>query len=162
MRRRPPVIRKIFLIFTHSGALAIGFALGIYFLPILIAPPAPDREMVQEAARNALFRADLRRDLKGSDFLHWGEGRLSLSPAQIVLEGSLAPGPDYKLYLTQGYAEDEAGFLPLKAGALLVGDIKTFKGFALPLPEGTDLTAYTTVVIWCETFGEFISAAKYR
>jgi hypothetical protein len=30
------------------------------------------------------------------------------------------------------------------------------------VPQGTDLTAYTTVLIWCEAFGEFITAARYR
>jgi hypothetical protein len=25
-----------------------------------------------------------------------------------------------------------------------------------------DIEAYTTVLVWCEAFGEFISAAKYR
>jgi hypothetical protein len=156
------MFRKIFYTLSHLGALAIGFALGIYFLPILIAPLAPDTAMLQQTAQNAVFSTDLRRDLKGSDFLHWGEGKVSLSPTQIVLEGGLAPGPDYKLYLVTAFADDEAGFLPLKADALLVGDIKTFKGFAVPLPEGTDLASYNTVLIWCETFGEFISAGQYR
>ena len=30
------------------------------------------------------------------------------------------------------------------------------------LPPGTDLTRYDTVVIWCETFSQFITAARYR
>ena len=29
------------------------------------------------------------------------------------------------------------------------------------MPPAVDIEAYTTVVVWCETFGEFISAAKY-
>ncbi|MDK9765100.1 DM13 domain-containing protein, partial [Vibrio sp. D420a] len=32
----------------------------------------------------------------------------------------------------------------------------------LTLPQGTDLTQYDTVVIWCETFGEFITSAKIK
>jgi hypothetical protein len=76
--------------------------------------------------------------------------------------GRLAPGPDYKLYLVPDFVQDEAQFLALKHTALRVGDIKTFDGFLVPLPPGVDLAAYTTVLVWCEAFGQFISAAKYR
>jgi hypothetical protein len=30
------------------------------------------------------------------------------------------------------------------------------------MPDGIDPADYDTVVIWCETFGEFITAATYR
>lgn len=76
--------------------------------------------------------------------------------------GKLSPGPDYKLYLVPDFGEDEADFLKLKAQSLRVGDIKTFENLVLPVPGGVDLTRYNTVLIWCETFSEFISAAKYR
>ncbi|MDU8912788.1 DM13 domain-containing protein [Aestuariicoccus sp. MJ-SS9] len=147
---------------THGAALAVGFALGVYTLPILIAPDAPPAEMLQDSAERALFSGEFIRDLEGSDFLHWGEGAVSLTPTEIVHEGKLAPGPDYKLYLVNGFVEDEDGFAPLKADALLVGDVKTFGGFLLDLPQGVDLTAYDTVLVWCESFGEFITAAQYR
>ena len=29
-------------------------------------------------------------------------------------------------------------------------------------PPAVDIESYTTVLVWCETFGEFISAARYR
>jgi len=32
----------------------------------------------------------------------------------------------------------------------------------VPMAPNTDLTAFNTVVVWCETFGEFITAAQYR
>ena len=88
---------------THAIAVAIGFALGIYFLPILTAPPSPDAAMLEEQAQGALFKAELTRDLRGSDFLHWGEGTISVSATQIIHEGALAPGPDYKLYLLKEF-----------------------------------------------------------
>ena len=28
--------------------------------------------------------------------------------------------------------------------------------------DGVDVGNYTTVLIWCEAFGEFIAAARYR
>ncbi|MEC8117800.1 MAG: hypothetical protein VX124_10560, partial [Pseudomonadota bacterium] len=91
--------RWIIGLVSHAAALAIGFALGIYFLPILTAPAGPERTALVEAAADARFTATFTRDLPGSDFLHWGEGTVSLSARRIVHDGRLAPGPDYKLYL---------------------------------------------------------------
>ncbi len=50
----------------------------------------------------------------------------------------------------------------MKSRSQRVGDIKTFENFIVPVPEGVDVAQYTTVLVWCETFSEFISAAKYR
>ena len=154
--------RLILFLITHGLALAIGFALGIYLLPILTAPEGPDAAMLEEKAQSALFSAEFTRDLRGSDLLHWGEGTISLSASEIVHEGRLAPGPDYKLYLMTSFVEHEDEFLPLKSDAVLVGDVKTFDGLILSVPDGIDVAAYNTVVIWCESFDEFITAAQYR
>ncbi|MEO1204816.1 MAG: DM13 domain-containing protein [Pseudomonadota bacterium] len=156
------MLRWILLSISHGAALAVGFALGVYLLPILTAPPSLDRAMLAETAKAARFQATFTRDLPGSDFLHWGEGQISVTPDQVVHEGELAPGPDYKLYLVPEFVDDEASFLKVKGQALRVGDVKTFDGFLIDLPAGTDLNAYNTVLVWCEAFGEFITAAKYR
>jgi len=154
--------RLIFGIVTHGAAIAVGFALGIYFLPILTAPDSPDAAKLEAGAQGALFRTEFTRELRGSDLLHWGEGRVSITPTQIVHEGRLAPGPAYKLYLVNQFVEHEDEFVPVKATAQLIGDVKTFEGFLLDVPEGVDVSEYTTVLIWCESFAEFITAAKYR
>nr|WP_308417733.1 DM13 domain-containing protein [Pseudovibrio denitrificans] len=60
------------------------------------------------------------------------------------------------------FVEHEDEFLPVKGNSVLIGDVKTFDGFLLDVPEGVDIEKYNTVLVWCETFGEFISAAKYR
>jgi len=156
------MIRFFMLLVSHGAALAIGFALGVYFLPILTEPASPDAAMLEERAQDALFSAEFKRDLKGSDFLHWGEGTVSLTSTQIVHKGALAPGPDYKLYLVREFVEDEDEFEAVREGAIRIGDVKTFGGFLLDVPEGVDINAYTTVLVWCEAFGEFITAAKYR
>ena len=85
-----------------------------------------------------------------------------MSAGEIVHEGKLAPGPDYMVYLTNEFVEDEAGFEAIKDQARLIGPAKTFSGFLLNVPEGVDVNAYTSVIVWCESFGEFITAAKYR
>jgi len=155
-------MRLILLAATHVIALAIGFALGVYFLPILTAPSGPDSAMLEEKAQGAAFSATFTRDLRGSDFLHWGEGTISLSDTEIVHMGRLAPGPDYKLYLTKTFVEHEDEFEPIKDQAVRIGDVKTFDGLLLSVPEGVNVADYTTVVIWCEAFSEFITAAQYQ
>ncbi len=82
---------------THAAAVGVGFVLGIYMLPILIAPEGPGELEVQSAATNSEFTAEFRRDLEDSDALHWGEGTLYVGPDTIALDGQLAPGPDYRL-----------------------------------------------------------------
>ena len=155
-------MRLIITTVTHAIALAIGFALGIYLLPILTAPDSPDAAMLEEMAADALYTAELTRELRGSDFLHWGEGTISVTPTQIVHEGRLAPGPDYKVYLVDRFVEHEDEFLPIKSEATVIGDVDTFEGFLLDVPEGINVEQYNTVLVWCEAFDEFITAAQYR
>jgi hypothetical protein len=155
-------MRRLILLITHGITLVIGFALGVYFLPILTAPKGPDVAILQAKAQDSEFKGTFSRDRRGSDFLHWGEGEVSLSADEVVHMGRLAPGPDYMLYLTKSFVEDEAEFQALKDEAANIGAVKTFDGLALPIPEGVDIHDYTTVVIWCEAFSEFITSAKYR
>lgn len=155
-------MRWIILSLTHAVVLVVGVALGIYILPILTAPEGPDRALLATTAEGALFKSSFTRDLKGSDFLHWGEGEISVTPTKIAHEGALAPGPNYKLYLVKEFVEDEAQFEAAKPDAQLIGDVKTFDGFIVDVPSGVDVAAYSTVVVWCEAFSEFISAAKYQ
>ena len=154
--------RLIIWLVTHGVAVAFGFALGIYLLPILTAPPSPDAAELEQSASGAMFTAQLTRELRGSDFVHWGEGSISIAADKIVHMGKLAPGPDYKLYLVPEFVDHEDAFEPIKASAVQVGDVKTFDGFILDVPAGIDVTQYTTVLVWCEAFAEFITAAQYR
>ncbi|SMX33205.1 DM13 domain-containing protein [Maliponia aquimaris] len=155
-------MRRFFLIVSHAACVGTGFALGIYLLPILTAPASPDAAELQQMARDATYTASSTRDRRGSDFLHWGEGIVSLSATMIVHEGKLAPGPDYRMYLVPAYVEHEDEFLPLKASSVQVGEVRSFGGAVVRIPEGVNIEDYTTVLIWCEAFGEFITSAQYR
>lgn len=154
--------RFLLLAVTHAAALAAGFGLGVYFLPILTAPAAPSAGEVSAAAGQAAFKGEFRRTLKDSDLLHWGEGTVSVSKSAVALMGRVAPGPDYKLYLSPEFVETEADFKRLKPRMARVGEVKTFENFIVPLPAGIDPAAYNTVIVWCESFGQFITAARYR
>jgi hypothetical protein len=154
--------RALLLLASHAAVGAAGFAGGIYALPLLVAPPPPAAAELGAVASAALFKGRFERDLAGSDALHWGEGEVSVSATAVALQGRLAPGPDYKLYLSPVFVQTEAEFEREQPRMRRVGDVRTFENFLVALPPGTDPAAYTTVVVWCETFRQFISAARYR
>lgn len=154
--------RRLLFLASHLAAVAIGFALGVYTLPILIAPATPTAAELHQLAGPAQWTARFHRDLRDSDALHWGEGTVSVGPKSIRFEGRLAPGPDYKLYLAPEFVETEAAFRALQHRMVRVGDVKTFDGFLVAVPDGVDPAQHTTVIVWCEAFGQFITAAKYR
>jgi hypothetical protein len=153
---------KLVLVASHVVVAGLGFALGVYMLPILIAPPAPSGAEVAQQAASAAYTGRFRRDLKDSDALHWGEGTVSIGPKSIAFDGELAPGPDYKLYLSPEFVETEADFHRLKPSMVRVADVKTFRNFVVSVPESVDPARYNSVIVWCETFGQFITAAKYK
>lgn len=155
-------MKKWLLLPSHGLALGLGLALGIYLLPILTAPaPATDAQVAAQAA-TARFTGTFRRDLKDSDLLHWGEGTVSVGDHSVALRGRLAPGPDYKLYLSPEFVETEADFQRLKPQMLRVADVRGFGNFVVALPPSAEPARYRAVVVWCETFSQFITAARYQ
>ncbi|WP_323120469.1 DM13 domain-containing protein [Burkholderia alba] len=154
--------KLLILAVSHLIALAAGFAAGVYVLPILTAEPGVSAQAARAAAQQARYTGQFRRDLPGSDALHWADASLAVTPGALVLEGRVAPGPDYRIYLVPAFVDNREAFLALKARARQVGTLKTFGHSVTPLAPDVELDAYTTVVIWCERFSQFISAARYR
>lgn len=154
--------RPAILVLTHLAMLALGFAAGIYVLPILTAQPGASTGQVQAVSQQARYAGTFRKDLAGSDALHWASGRLHVSPRALAFEGSVAPGPDYRIYLAPAFVDTKEAFLRIKDQSLQVGELKTFGNFTVDLPAGVDPSRYAAVVIWCERFGQFIGAAGYR
>ncbi|KZY41213.1 MULTISPECIES: DM13 domain-containing protein [unclassified Oleiphilus] len=150
------------LLASHLSIGALGIGLGIYILPILTAPTAPSESMISEISSQARYTGKFKRDLEDSDTFHWGEGIVSLNTEYISLAGQLAPGPDYKLYLSKEFVETELDFQRLKSSMLQVGDVTTFENFVVKVPQGTNIADFSSVIVWCEAFGEFITAAKYQ
>jgi hypothetical protein len=147
---------------THVLAATFGLALGIYLLPILTAAKSPDIEAIRSAAGSATFTGEFRRDLEDSDPLHWGEGALYVGTDTIAFEGRLAPGPDYRLFLAPSFVETESDFEALKSEMVQIGFVNTFENFMLPIPDSVDPADYRAAIVWCESFGQFISAAAYQ
>lgn len=154
--------KLILLTFTHLSMLAFGFVIGMYVLPILTAPPSPSDSDIKTISTTADYSTEFTRTLKGSDLLHWGEGKVTITPEYVTLQGKLAPGPKYKLYLSSEFVETEEEFERLKPAMKLVGDVTTFNNFIVKVDPNIKLSQFNTVVVWCEAFGEFITSAKYR
>ena len=156
-------MKKIFLLLaTHSFVLIFGFALGIYLLPILTAPDSIEISKINDYEKKSLYQTEFIRDLRGSDPWHWGEAKVTISNKKITVNGSIAPGPDYKLYLLNSFVEHENEFLPIKENAQYVAEVKSFENFVVDVPSNINVSEFNTVVIWCESFNEFITAAQYR
>jgi hypothetical protein len=155
-------MRILFLIFSHGAVLGIGFALGVYFLPILTAPKSANLSQIEQVVSNPVYKAEFKKGQRGNDFFHWGEGQLVITNNEIALKGKLAPGPDYKIYLTKKFVEHEDEFLPIKQNALYVADLKVFENFIVQLDKKVNFEDYNTILIWCEAFKEFITSAKYN
>ena len=143
-----------------------GFMLGVYFLPILTAEAGAEQAVVEQAMSQASRRGVFRRDLGDSDWAHWGEGEIVLSAEQgrqfLTLNGEISPGPDYRLYLTPELVVTEEAFLTIKDRSAQVASIKAYRNFRVEIPASIDPSAYAAVLIWCERFGEFITAAELR
>ena len=155
--------RTIALLFvTHCSVAVFGFSAGIYLLPILTAPAAPSNEEVKLISAQAKYSAQFSKDRKDSDMLHWGEGTVSIGSNNISFIGKLAPGPDYKLYLSPKYLETEADFHRLKSTMVQVGNVTTFNNFVVKVPTDIKPSNFTSVIIWCEAFNQFITSAKYQ
>ncbi len=156
-------MRYLLLALLMFGA---GFGAGLYSLPMLQELSLPRAAVANYRAQmDGARRGIFRRNLSGSDWLHWGEGQVRVSARVVAFENvSLAPGPDYKLYLVPQFVDNEADFLRFKAQAVRLGDVRHFSGdqqFAVP--TGVNVERYEAVLVWCESFRQFITAAKlYR
>ncbi len=153
-------MRILFSLISHIFIFAVGFVLGIYTLPILVQPPAPSQQELKSVVAEASLKGEFRRDRADSDFLHWGEGKVSLSEHALAFQGELAPGPDYKAYLSPVFVETEVEFFKHQNSMIQVGDVKSFTGFMLPVDDSVDIHKYRNVVIWCESFGQYITSAR--
>ena len=155
--------RKRFILaltLKFTAGLVIGFGLGVYFLPIIVADSPADQAVLAAESESAERQAVFVRDLPGSDPLHWGEGTLLISRERATLMGEVSPGPDYRLYLTPEYAETKKAFLAVKDRSREIARIKGFKDFSYPIDPGIDLSLYDSALIWCERFGAFITAGR--
>jgi len=90
---------------SHLAAVAIGFAVEIYALPVLIAPAGQTIAELQAAAVHSRFTGQFKHELKESDAMQWVQGtvsiasdvRLSMRSSQPRSTGSDAVTPVHSL-----------------------------------------------------------------
>jgi hypothetical protein len=156
-------VKKILLLIVSHLFIAIfGFAMGLYTLPILTAPDAPDIKALSMGEQQVLFEGRFQPDLKDSDFLHKGDGVLKAGSKRVVFEGQISPGPDYILYLSPEMVETKVDFLRLGVDMVQVGAVKTFDNFVVEMPAHINPADYKAAIVWCESFGVFITAGAYQ
>ena len=142
----------------------VGFLLGVYTLPIVVEwrHDVQERALPPQAAA-ADPRGEFDRNSPGSDATHWGEGGVRVSQGQLVFEEDvrLAPGPDYRVYLSKSFVQTREEFLEIKAGSVEVAKLEVFSGpLSFPLPPEADPDVYDNVVVWCEAFAMYIASAR--
>ena len=155
-------MKAIKLIFSAVLIFSFGFSMGIYTLPLMVAPPSLSMLELATAAQSAKYQVQIPDELDGSDLLHYGKGEFYISESKIVFKGKLAPGPDYQLYLSKQFVENESQFNEHKDSMLNISEVKRFDGFISVVPNDVDINQFNSVIIWCEAFGEFITAAKFK
>jgi hypothetical protein len=150
------------LIFLFGGVLgtAFGVALGFFIFPFVFPPP-PASEQLVENDRSQLAATGTFIHANPSDPVHWGKGKVSVYEKAVFLEADfeVGPGPAYHVYLvpkaTIRSSSDLKGIKHVDLGGL-----RAFKGSQrYPIPAGTNLRDYPSVIIWCEAFGVLISPA---
>ena len=147
---------------SHIIVAGLAFSLGIYSLPIIMAPADPSSATLALSIKNTRYVATIANDLADSDWLHWGKGTFSVGDDYIVFQGKLAPGPAYRLYLSPRFIETERDFIQFRSSMVEVGEIKSFSNYVLPVSNKIKLEKYNSVIIWCETFNQFITAAQFK
>lgn len=116
---------------------------------------------VSPAAATPAFttRVIAEGEWQGADEFHFARGRALLietAPGVYTVrveEFSVRNGPDLFVYLSPsptGYAD----------GALNLGELKATDGaFNYEVPEGTDISQFASVVIWCRAFSVLFGTA---
>ena len=154
--------KSLALLISHISVAIVAFASGVYSLPILMAPHSPSENEIRTVSQSAQYRTAFTRDLQDSDWLHYGEGEVFISQQAIAFSGKLAPGPDYTVYFSPQFLETEADFHRLNTQMVAVAKVKTFNDFLVTIPPNISVENYNTVLIWCDAFGQFITAAQYQ
>ncbi|BBK30140.1 electron transfer DM13 [Stella humosa] len=159
-------MRRILFWFLLGGLLGTGggFALGVFFFPYIFPPPVANQQVADRAAQTVLGTGTFVH-ADPSDPIHWGRGSVSVlrdaAGGRIVYlekDFEVGPGPDYRVYLVAHpapRAKDD-----VRAAFIDLGGLAAFKGSQIyAIPEGVDLAAQGSVVIWCRAFAQLISPA---
>ncbi len=77
----------------------------------------------------------------------------------VWLDESVSPRPDYQLYLAPAFVRLRPDFIDIKAQSVEVQFNQGLCNFRLAVPAHVNAADFLAVVIWCEAFSQFITAA---
>lgn len=146
-------------------AFLLGLILGLpagAFLWYAFSPLLFD-EVVSETLAEA--RVVATGDFRDADRSHKGQGSARLvelpgGGAEVQLSAfQVTNGPDLEVWLS-AHPDPASSSDVADSAWISLGQLKGNVGDqAYPIPAGTDLSAYKSVVIWCEQFGVLFSPA---
>jgi hypothetical protein len=153
---------RLLVVFLLGGVLGTGFgvALGFFLFPYVFPPPEASEQLTaaektDTVATGTFIHAD------PDDPVHYGKGNVTVYRETVFLheDFEVGPGPKYHVYLMPKANIRASGDLDNEMFGDL-GQLCSFKGSQkYPIPAGTDLKRFKSVVIWCETFSVLISPA---
>jgi hypothetical protein len=149
---------------TFGLGLVFGIGLGAALFSLHASfssePPAPATTTAPAAAPPAVATGEFRQ-ADPNDPIHKGAGKVTVREHEVALEADfqVSPGPDFHVLLVPKAAirasSDLANTMYVDLGAL-----RAFKGAqTYVIPDGVDLSAYPSVVIWSRTYSALISPA---
>lgn len=152
------------LFFTALLSGFIGFVAGNAFW-YLFSPLWIDRVVSEGLPPELRMSVTARGTFRGADAVHRGAGNATIfstvTGASVLrfTEFSTTNGPDLKVWLVKA-ADIKSSSDVNSSEWLSLGPLKGNKGDQnYVIPDDTDLSAYQSVVIWCEQFGVLFSTA---
>ena len=126
--------------------------------------------MEKKDAIVTLKSGEFNPDAEGSDKVHRGWGSLEIievgGDKKIVFSDDfkVTNGPAYRLYLSkEKNIETEEEFSKVKDDSFQVSSVKQFSGSQIyDIDKNINIDEINSVVIWCESFSEFITSAELR
>lgn len=153
------------LIFIVGGIFgtAFGVAVTVFAYPYIFPPP-PANEVVTEAEKTGLVAQGMFIHANKSDPIHYGAGNVVVYEKLVHLTENfkVGPGPAFHIYLSPIKGVRSSSDFSVK-DSLDLGKLRAFEGSQkYKIPEGTDLSKYKSVVIWCQQFSVLISPADLK
>jgi hypothetical protein len=142
----------------------LGFIAGNAFW-YLFSPLWIDRVVSEALPAELMLTAQRGGEFRDADAAHKGAGKAQLlvsgAGTQLLrlTEFTVTNGPDLEVWLATNPDPKSSGDVD-PATSLSLGTLKGNKGDqTYVIPEGTDLSAFGSVVIWCKQFGVLFSPA---
>ena len=141
--------------------------------PTTQQPQTPTPTQTTQADQNTLRilkKGVFNPDAEDSDSIHRGWGDVSLIERDgkrfVIFDENfrVTPGPDYYLYLVpQHGVETESVFNSIKSNSTRVTRIRQHEGKQIhEIPSNYSISGNTGIVIWCESFSQFITTADLK